>query len=317
MDADLIGYLLNALDPATRRQVDAYLRQNAAARARLAQLEKALAPLAEDAQPDEAPPGLTEATLAQVERLSVEQLPAAPKPSPHQVGGPNRWWPRPIDLAVAAALLLVVAGLGGPRLVAMWRQEQQTACANNLRRFWTDLHVFANNSGHGAFPEVEAEGPRGMAGVFVPKLHDAGLLREATVTCPAQLPCDAPVPSLENLENLHRRHPEHFQKVAGVLAGSYAYCLGYREEGGAYRGLRQDSGDHLPIMADRCGPGRCNSQNHGIGGQNVLFVGGNVRWCTRPNVGENGDDIFLNRNLEVSAGLGRADTVLGSSGDRP
>ena len=75
--------------------------------------------------------------------------------------------------------------------------------------------------------------------------------------------------------------------------------------------------DRLLSVATEKGPGRTNSQNHGVAGQNVLYVGGNVRWCTQPNVGENGDDIFLNRNLKVNAGLGRTDTVLGSSGDKP
>ena len=49
--------------------------------------------------------------------------------------------------------------------------------------------------------------------------------------------------------------------------------------------------------------------SHG-GGQNVLFVGGNVRFATSPNVGYNGDHIFLNDVGLVAPGLHRFDSVL-------
>ena len=46
------------------------------------------------------------------------------------------------------------------------------------------------------------------------------------------------------------------------------------------------------------------------GGYNVLFIGGNVRFCTSPNVGVDGDDIFVNQASQVAAGLNRMDSVL-------
>src|SRR5260370_16333204 len=65
-------------------------------------------------------------------------------------------------------------------------------------------------------------------------------------------------------------------------------------------GLRCDYGDELPIMSDKppfC-QGTCplgNSPNHGGGGQNVLFIGGNVHFYRTPTVGVGGDDIFSNK----------------------
>jgi hypothetical protein len=49
----------------------------------------------------------------------------------------------------------------------------------------------------------------------------------------------------------------------------------------------------------------------------VLYIGGNVRFCTSSNVGINGDDIFLNQAARIAAGLHRLDTVLGSRDSYP
>jgi hypothetical protein len=46
-------------------------------------------------------------------------------------------------------------------------------------------------------------------------------------------------------------------------------------------------------------------------GHNVLYIGGNVRHCTNPRVGVDGDDIFLNQAFQVAPGLHRDDSVLG------
>ena len=102
------------------------------------------------------------------------------------------------------------------------------------------------------------------------------------------------------------------------MAGCYAYSLGYRGAAGLH-GLRRGAGDLMPILAD-CPPfhegaagGAGNSLSHGGGGQNVLTIGGSVRYCTSRGVGLDGDDIYLNRNQRILAGLSAADTVLAVS----
>jgi hypothetical protein len=42
-----------------------------------------------------------------------------------------------------------------------------------------------------------------------------------------------------------------------------------------------------------------------------------VRWCTERTVGEDRDDIYLNQDFRVLAGLGRTDVVLGPSASSP
>jgi hypothetical protein len=314
MDEHLIGYLLNALDPVTHQRVEAYLHGHPDARARLALLEEALAPLAEDADDPEPPSNLCGTTLACIAEYRCA-LPVAPRPSSHQRGLPPRRWARPIDWLVAAVLLVLVGGVCVPLLARQWREQQRLACANNLRQFWVALQVYADRSNN-EFPRVEADGPRSIAGVFVPILGDAGLLNEVSITCPAQRQRE-PLPyTLAELEQLYRDAPGRFRTVASNLAGHYAYCLGY-EDGQSLRGLRRDTGDGLPILADRSGADALNSNNHGGAGQNVLYVGGNVRWCAQPTVGLDGDNIYVNHHNRVRAGVCISDTVLGASDARP
>jgi hypothetical protein len=54
-----------------------------------------------------------------------------------------------------------------------------------------------------------------------------------------------------------------------------------------------------------------NSPNPGGRGQNVLYVGGNVKWLTAPTAGCD-EDIYLNRGKKIAAGMDCDDTVLGS-----
>jgi hypothetical protein len=314
MDDCLVGYLLKALDPATHQRVEAYLRAHPDARARLALLEAALEPLAEDREDPAPPPRLVFATLARVTEHR-SSLPSAPRPSPRQWEGPSRRSGRPIDWAVAAVLFVLAGGLLTPLVARQWRLQQRVACANNLSRFWVGLEAYADRTDN-AFPRVEAEGPRAVAGVFVPILTDCGLLQDASVSCPAQREQSAPRYTLAELERLYKGSPDAYRAAASDLAGHYAYCLGY-QDGRAHRGLRRDSGDGLPILADRPDVEAGNSPNHNGAGQNVLYVGGNVRWCVQPTVGLDGDNIYVNHDYRVRAGVCRTDSVLAASDVRP
>jgi hypothetical protein len=216
---------------------------------------------------------------------------------------------------VAAVLLLLVGGLITPLVARQRHMQQRLACENNLRKFWVGLEGYADRSNND-FPRVEADGPRAVAGIFVPVLTDCGLLQDVSVECPARgerQPLDCGV---KDLEQLYRTSPSDFRSVTHDLAGHYAYCLGY-QDGLTHQGLRRNSGDGLPILADSSGEDAGNSTNHGGGGQNVLYVGGNVRWCVEPTVGLDGDNIYVNQNYRVRAGVCRTDTVLAASEVRP
>jgi len=138
------------------------------------------------------------------------------------------------------------------------------------------------------------------------------------VICPANC-CTAHHPahcwSLEKLRGL--KDDEFDQEVADKLLGSYAYSLGYRDAAGQYHSLRREGNEHLPIMADRPppDPSAGNSPNHGGQGQNVLFIGGDVKFLIEPTIHD--DHIYLNQEKKVAAGVNESDIVLGASKARP
>ena len=318
MDENLVGYALNALDDDTRRSVESYLRTHPEARHKLARLRERMAPLAADRDTLEPPPGLARATLARIRQ--TQTLPAAPCLRAAAVGG-RGWWRRTDVLAAAASLLLAV-GIGAAWLASVWQRSDIIACQENLRRFHGALVAYSELRPDGAFPRVEAEGPRAVAGIYVPLLADAGTLgADLSVSCPARGRRSVPQGpgQVRQLEELYATDRASYTQAVKDVAGCYAYSLGYRDASGLH-GLRRDAGDLLPIMAD-CPPyhdaaaadGDGNSLSHGGGGQNVLTIGGSVRYCTKRTVGVEGDDIYLNRERRVLAGIYHTDTVLANS----
>ena len=323
MEENLVGYLLKSLDAETEQQVEASLQTSPQLRTRLELLERALAPLAADAGTPEPRPGLILSTLALVAEHQCLKLPSAPPPR-NQTAIANRPLLRRPDVLVAALLLITLGGLGTSALVRVWRDyHNRAACQNNLALVWrTGLQQYCD-AHQGDFPRVEEKGPHGVAGIFVPILCENGLLSpDANMMCPAQGHSAAKCRPIRELEELYEKNPGEFLLEARKLASGYAYTLGYRDERGQYHGLRCDSGDALPIMADRPDSRleslpQLNSANHGGTGQNVLYLGGNVQWHTNRNAGIGGDDIFLNGDNKVLAGKSREDTVLGPSDASP
>jgi hypothetical protein len=320
MDENLVGYLLNALDPETSRDVESHLRQDPEARRRLDLLRQGLQPLALDRDAIEPPPGLADRTLARVVELRRD-LPHAPPASAERFGGGERSWWRRADVLVAACLLIALLGLG-VSWVAHVRQGvyQIDRCQNNLRVLHQAVMGYADRH-NGDLPWVEDRPPRDVAGIFIPLLHDAGVLGPAeSVICPAEWAARSGARPLADLEALP---PDEFRRSIDRLAGAYAYSLGYRDPDGRLFGLRRDpaapDSDLLPVLADRPpveNVAFANSPSH-RNGQNVLYLGGHVRFCTARNVGVDGDDIYLNQRNQVAAGLHRQDTVLGASADHP
>src|SRR5262245_4004200 len=102
MDENLVGYLLNALDPETHREVEARLAADPAARERLDQLRQALEPLEADRAEFEPPAGLAVRTLARVAEHTCQDLPRAPVTAASRAPGLARSLLRRADVLVAA-----------------------------------------------------------------------------------------------------------------------------------------------------------------------------------------------------------------------
>lgn len=321
MDENLLGYLLKALDPDTQREVDAYLRTHPEAYQRLERLRRSLAPLAADVNHLQPPPGLWLNTLACVAEYRCRDLPRAPVVRTVSAPAPLRPWWRRADVLVAATLLVVISSLSLPALNKLRARWSRLECQNNLRDVYLALEDYSQRH-HGEFPRVEETPPLNFAGVFVPILaHNGALPREVRVNCPShgrQPPANV---SLSQLQAMYFNQRDQFEQLTGTVGGGYAYPLGYREAG-VHHGLRRDQENmaHIPLLADRppfdqrTAPSLTdNSLNHDGEGQNVLYLDGRIEFRTLRKVGFGGDDIYLNRNHRVEAGVNRFDSVLGAS----
>jgi hypothetical protein len=322
MDDNLVGFVLGALDAETRGQVETYLQENPEANHRLELIRRALEPLASDKDEIEPEPGLVHRTIGRVAEYRCRPLPAAPPPpAPTVAPTERRWWER-VDLLVAASLFLLLGGVSMVGIFQVRQMQQRLACENTLKNFHTALTVYSNRKG-GEYPKVERDGPMSFAGALIPTLLEDGSLTESSaIQCPGNGPKPAKIPTLQELRDMS---PEQRERVAPSLLNSYAYTLGFTDPSGRLCGLSncpEDdvlNHDQLPIMADRpqilAGGARANSPNHE--GQNVLTVGGNVRFWKTISAGIDNDDIYRNRDGKVGAGVDRWDTVLGTGADKP
>jgi len=302
----LLDYAFDQLDAAGRAEADAALAADPEAAAQLRRLRVALRPLeAARAAPPAPPPGLVAATLAYVAQETVRQREAFRevqlRPRRAARPEPRGWWlldRRRLDLAVAAGLGFVAVGLflGG---VSKLRANGQTlACQERLRSLHVALDGYSDTHG-GRYPEVGTPAvPR--AGDFAAELVRGGRYdAAAAAACPAADPA-APATYAYTLGY----HPTPFAPVTGVRRAGFA----------------SDATDFTPLVADL--PTASASPTVGPvsphpRGQNVLFLGGSVRFSTVPTVGVRGDDIYRNDAGVVRAGLRSDDATLGRATDTP
>jgi prepilin-type processing-associated H-X9-DG protein len=282
MDLDLVGYLYGLLEPEEDARTEVALRADPRARAQLERLRANLSPLAAIRDDTPPPAGLVDRTLA----LIAKKNPSTPirqvSPSSSEpVFAPSRW--RRIDAVVAASVMILVGGLGVSGVTHVKKRQQDLGCKNNLRQAHQWLTAYGSNNG-GQLPQVTEQPPHNFAGAFVPILQNAGYMPQTGMpACPA------------------------VTVVVTLPAGAYAYSIGWRGPDGQLYGLHIDSSGEaalLPILADQMSPA-----SHG-NGYNVLYIGGNVRFTTSPNVGVNGDNIFDNQRGLIAPGLHQFDTVL-------
>ncbi|MBL8793257.1 MAG: hypothetical protein JNM56_05080 [Planctomycetia bacterium] len=325
MDENLVGYLLNSLDADSHQQVETYLRNHPEAQKKLDTLKLALVPLEADKEEIAPPPGLAYGAIAMAAEYRCRPH-VEPPPAPELRGlGPERRWWRRSDLMVAASILILVGFLGTQGIMRLRENQSQLACQNNLRDFHFALSDYSRQN-DGYYPMVPAEGPYNRPGVFLASLREQGSLGDkpqVSSRCPANGPQRLPDYTFDQLDAMT---PEEREQALNSLSGCYAYSLGYRGPFGDLCGLRREVGDMalsaeaMPIMADcpeiRPDGGRGPSLNH-RGGQNVLTVGGNVRFSPTQHNGIEGDDIYLNKAGKVAAGLHRWDSVLGTNSDQP
>jgi len=350
MRADLLGYLLGALDSAEHAEVEAALQADPRLAAECARLEQTIAPLSEDEAWIDPPPRLADRTTAFVEAYADQDDPlrerrpplreiatgngddvpfaspaasalcASPLSSHEDEMRPrSRRWSL-ADAVVAAGICAAAAMLIIPAIANSRKQAAITHCQNNLRQLGHALVDYSYDS-DGHFPLVPASGNLGVAGIYAPILKEAGRLRNETLLlCPGSAVAnEADTFAVPSTEEVQQQEGKQLLATQRSMGGSYGYAFGYEDEDGAYRANRNRSRPRFALLADSPSlhlKGR-QSANHGGCGQNVLFEDNHVEYLQRCCASEASDNVFLSDRGYVEAGRHWNDAVVGNSWARP
>ncbi len=303
----LIGYLLDALEPAEHEVVSAQLSQDPQLRNELALLKRSLEPLAADKGHFIPPAGLAHRTCEFVAR-QTQVAPAEP------VGGAARGRWTFADLAVAAGIFLAAATLFFPAVNQSRFAARLQNCQNNLREVGAALTNYSD-AHDGYFPNPPTDGRLAVAGIYAVMLNEHGFLPNSHVLlCPASTlaehPGDFRVPTAKELKQCHQRQLARWHQLMG---GSYGYNLGYMADG-QYRPTKNLHRETFAIVADAPTlQAPYFSSNHGGCGQNVLFEDGHVQYLNACSAQGCDDNIYLNDRGEMAPGLHVHDAVIGPS----
>lgn len=308
MRENLIGYVLNALEPTEQAEIEAQLGRDPHLKRELELLTRSLEPLSWDQGMHNPPVGLASRCCTFVAEQTKVRLPAPAGAAP-----PSHW--RMADIGVAAGVFLAATLLFWPAMNQSRYAAQVRGCQNNLRQVGMAYSAYSDMF-PGRLPAVAVNSPSNRAGVQPVLLVDHGLIKEAhLLVCPGSDLADEKdnfnVPTRAELERavaaklaeLHRR-----------MGGSYSYSLGFIKDGKYYspRDLRRVRHALMADAPNHAAPDRFSS-NHGQSGQNVLFEDFHVEFITSCRCRECQDHIFENREGKPYAGLDEDDVVLGVS----
>lgn len=224
------------------------------------------------------------------------------------------------DLIAVAAVLVFFFGILGPSMSLVRERSRRVMCAGNLsgvsrgvaayalaNHDWLPVYRGGPGAHRTSFLPVVG-GAAGTTTAYVPNRRSLFLLvRLRLVPGPRVFICPSEGEAI-SLRDTGAEPPEPFEEWVERGRCSYASInmsgptprFSYRSE--------------LPYMADanplfvgdrfnRVDPTVTNSPNHRkAAGQNVLFLGGLVRWCTTPNCGLKGDNIWQAGRLKVYRG---------------
>ena len=306
----LVGYLLDALEPAEQEMVEAELARDPRLKEELAVLSRCLSPLAADGGHHEPPPGLAVRTCEFVVRQAQVTV------GPSVVTSRRSEWSF-TDMVVAAGIFFAATMLFFPAVNQSRFAARVTGCQNNLRQIGTALRSYSTMYG-GYFPTPQLDSQDAAAGMYVPCLIEHGLLEGAhLVVCPASPLADRVVQfRIPTRQEIHEASASERPRLHALAGGSYGYTLGYVSKG-RYRATKNLGRPTFAIVADAPNPSPpYHSHNHGGCGQNVLFEDMHVQYLTTCKAHGCTDDIFTNDAGQVAPGLHAEDAVISPSAFR-
>lgn len=325
MREHLVGYVLGVLDAAEHEEVEKGLDSDPQLRRDLDRIRAQLAPLESSRETFDPPPGLAERTCVLVAELADREKPLAGRAATAVRPEPSRSRFTAADAVVAVGIVIAASIFFFPAIANSRFEARVAACQNNLRQLHVALRQYSSFDEHGCFPFVPAEGNRAVAGSAAATLVDGQFLNDQrSLVCPgsslAELVENFRVPTLDEFDRARGKDLAQLQRMA---LGSYGFSLGIQSEDNQgnihLEPIKATGGDLLGIMADapQLVPSDGNSDNHGRRGQNVLYVGGAVKYLVNRLDARSGDDIFASVRGIVEAGLNEEDSVIGHSAAQP
>lgn len=341
-DEDLIGYLLNGLSDEDYLRVEKALAADPILRQRLEDLSELLVPM-EDLKGEIYEPehSLVERTMELIEVYDRPKVDPTPKPLVAGLSAVVEAAHRTVRIAWVDSLALIAAGvtLLCVLLPSVWYSREESrrfACSNNLREMGESLQRFADSNQRHQFPQIETRGPMSFAGMYVVRLHEAGLLGSTQLLwCPTNSRSTFQV-SVPSTDQLLRAPEDLHDSWKRFIGGSYAYNLGVIENGIYRTPCSTDS--EVPLLGDMvCDEDlKANLKPviHGANITNILYSDGRVRAIKLPNLSGSStslklplskidtdadstispiDHPYLNRSLLNAAGLDSNDWCLGPS----
>ncbi len=328
MHEDLLGYLLGALSAEEQSRIESELAQNPRLRAELERLRRCLQPLADlqEAADADPPAGLADRVWAVIDAQEAAYGPTPRSLAAARAAAGVRLQHYSIFDSIALTLIVLAAfTLILPALVNSRYQARKVACQDRLRVLGEGLLTYSMRSAGQRFPLVPISGSRSFAGVFAPILFEYEMIGPdgTQVVCPgSELATELAVndtswsvPTLQEIDRAERLALRQLQNRAG---GSYAYCVGYLEDG-RVQAVRNRSRANYALLSDAPSyylPGRL-SANHGGRGQNVYFEDGHYAFVTDLRFVAGADDPLRNRDGFAEAGRDPFDSVVLPSGMRP
>jgi hypothetical protein len=235
------------------------------------------------------------------------------QPAEFQRFSGRRWHFTPVELAVTAGALLILAGVLFPAIAHTRHQSRITHCQDNLRQIGTSLIAYSELN-HGRFVDIPRSGPLSVAGIVAPMLKENGLLEnDLLFSCPGvAASSDQPPVRIPTIEAIQTAVGEQLLWLQRTMSGHYGYSLGYQSEDG-YQAPTNQGRSNSVIVADTPSVGSNSrlSRNHDGKGQNLLFEDGRVQFCPTEWIGE--DSISVNDCNIVAPGCHPYDNVIARS----
>lgn len=322
MQDDLVGFLVGALDAEEHANIERKLEQDAELQRQLQRVAKKLEPLSLASVPVEPPVGLADRTLDAIFDQSATGMVEAKNRvnSPHhfdRLQHESSAWSFS-DFVVAAGICLAAACLFFPAVLNSRFHSRLAHCQNNMREIGRGLNDYSMHYGGGYLPTIPASGNLAAAGSYAVMLRDNGLIDDTRVfNCPSR--GKTIVIKIPASSELNQAQGPKLIALQQQMGGDYAYTLGYLDDKGQLRGIKNQGRSRSVVLADAPfgNAARGDFGVHGAG-QNVLFEDGHSAFlATRLRPGSDNDDFFVNDKGMVEAGLHESDSVLAPSATPP